>query len=357
MNKIRIAFFGALHPHASILYNSFNLINRFTFIGYTDTTDFTDLSDEERLENLGNAGIQMKKYPSYESLISESPDLAIVTSTNAGKTAICLDILSRGIPVIVEKPMAVSYNDAKLLVDCAKKHNTIIITNWPITWFPAFRKAKELVDEGKIGTPRKVVYRSPATWGPYSYSPSGELPPEEALARTWWYQKEYGGGSILDYACYGAMLATWIFGRQAENVKAISKQFDTSFSDVEDYSVMILDFGNGVGLLEGSWSTYNSGQIPTGPVIYGTKGVIVCDRHSSQVKIYHGKSHTPNDPDEIIEMKSIFPRELLAEHILNYIDGTGKLDKMLDMELNLQTMYALSMGIESAKSDNKGYGE
>lgn len=27
---------------------------------------------------------------------------------------------------------------------------------------------------------------------------------------------------------------------------------------------MILDFGEGVGLLEGSWSSYNPAEIPTG---------------------------------------------------------------------------------------------
>ncbi len=56
----------------------------------------------------------------FNELLDKKPDLAIVTATNAGKTEVCLKILSRGIPVIVEKPMAVSYEDAKNLLTVQK---------------------------------------------------------------------------------------------------------------------------------------------------------------------------------------------------------------------------------------------
>jgi hypothetical protein len=35
---------------------------------------------------------------------------------------------------------------------------------------------------------------------------------------------------------------------------------------------MLLDFGDGVGLLEGSWSSFNPAEIPSGPIIYGSDG-------------------------------------------------------------------------------------
>ena len=147
------------------------------------------------------------------------------------------------------------------------------------------------------------------------------------------------------------MLSTWIFGHQAKAVNAVSKQFDTRFTDVEDYSAMILDFGEGVGLLEGSWSSYNPAEIPTGPVIYGSDGVIVCDRHSTQVKIYHGRTHQPAAPAQMIDMPQM-RKEALAEHILRFMDDTGDIDETLDMPLNLQVMAALSAGIRSAEENN-----
>lgn len=348
MNKIKVAFFGVCHPHIAMLYDTFKKYDRCTLIGYADTPDFDGLTVEERTkEYLGERSQQMEKF-TFNELLDKKPDLAVVMTTNSGKTAVCLEILSRGIPVIVEKPMALNYEDAKKLVECAEKHNTKIITNWPVSWFPAFRLAAKLAKEGKVGKVRRVVYRSPATWGPFSYSPNGENPPEEFLKKTWWYNKKAGGGSILDYACYGAMLTTYIFGHQAKEVKAITKQFDTTFSDVEDYSAMLLDFGDGVGLLEGSWSSYNPAEIPTGPIIYGSDGVIVCDRHSTKVKIYYKKSHKPIEPEEIFDTEIAYSSKL-AENIFNYFDGIKELDETIDMPLNLQVMFALSAGTKSAE--------
>ena len=183
MKEIKIAFFGICHPHLSMLHTTFKKYERCTILGYADTPDFDGLTEEERTkEYLGASAEGMEKF-TFDELLDKNPDLAVVTSTNAGKTDACLKILSRGIPVIVEKPMALNYEDAKKLVDCAEKHNTKVITNWPVSWFPAFRLAAKLAKEGKVGKVRRVVYRSPATWGPFSYSPDGENPPEEFLKK------------------------------------------------------------------------------------------------------------------------------------------------------------------------------
>ena len=348
MKEIKIAFFGVCHPHLSTLYDVFKKSDRCKIIGYADTPDLDNLTDEERTkEYLGTRANEMIKFDFYE-LLDKKPDVAVVTATNAGKTEPCLEILTRGIPVIVEKPMAANYEDAKKLVECAEKHNTKIITNWPVSWFPSYRLASKLAKDGKVGKVRRVVYRSPATWGPFSYSPDGENPPEEFLKRSWWYNKKFGGGSMLDYACYGTMLSTYIFGHQANDVKAVAKQFNTTFSDVEDYSAMLLDFGDGVGLLEGSWSSFNPAEIPSGPIIYGSDGVIVCDRHSTKVKVYRGKSHKPTEPKEVFDTGA-YDSTGLATNVFNYLDRGADLDETIDMPLNLQVMYALSKGIENSQ--------
>jgi predicted dehydrogenase len=210
--------------------------------------------------------------------------------------------------------------------------------------------AKKLLDEGRIGRLLRVTYRSPATWGPYADRPS------EAYADSWWFKSEYGGGSILDYACYGAMLSTWMFGKQAERVSCITKQFSTGFCDVEDYSAMMLDFGDGVGLLEGSWSTYNCGEVPTGPVLYGEKGVIVCDRYWSEVKIYCEDSHTPVAPTEIIDVGANNQKpEMLAEHIAMVMRGECEADEMISSALNAAVVAALDAGRKSAKTGMAEY--
>lgn len=352
MKKYKAAFFGLAHPHAETLYNALKNREDVDCIGYADVSPHDEQPDADREANLTCHGCTMERYENWLDLLDKNPDIAIVAADNKNKVDICLKTLSMGILTIIEKPMAINYEDAKRMVDCAKKHNTTLVTNWPIAWFPAFREAKKLADAGEVGEIRRVVYRSPATWGPYSYLPGGVLPPEETLKKTWWYQHDLGGGSILDYACYGAMITTWVFGKRAERVCAIKKSFDTKFSDVEDYSAMLLDFGSGVGLLEGSWSSYNPAEIATGPVIYGSDGVIVCDRHSKEIKIYKSRTHPPKEPDKVISLDSLIVAKSMGDNIIDFMNGDGELDEMLSMELNLDAMAALDAGRRAAENGN-----
>ena len=347
MKKIKIAILGLAHPHAAALYRTFALWpDEVEFLGYADVPPYDDMPHEERKRYLGKAGIEaLREYADWRELVALGPDLAIVTTDNRACGDLCCELLSRGIAVVNEKPMTMDYADAKRVAACSKQYGVPVITNWPIAWFPSFRTAKKLADEGRIGRVMRVTYRSPATWGPFSYGRS-----VEDKASSWWYRHERGGGSVLDYACYGTILATWFFGRRAERVSAITKNFTVGFSDVEDYSAMMLDFGDGVGLLEGSWSTFNCGQVPTGPVIYGTEGTIVCDRYSNLVKIYIGADHKPVEPVEVIDAGEAQQIELLGRNILDFLAGRAELDEMLRLDINMDVVAALDAGIRSTAS-------
>ena len=352
MKKIRTAFFGLAHPHCTALLKAINNAPEdFEIIGFAEyPTPSPDPSTYESRKAAFAVKNNVKEYENYLDLIAEAPDFAIVNSDNTSRAELCCLLLSKGIHVLDEKPMAMTFDGALRMYKTAKENGVRMLTNWPIAWFPSFRKAKELYDEGRIGKLMRVTYRSPATWGPFSYAPDGVLPPAEVLSKSWWYKSECGGGSILDYACYGTVLSTWFFGKQAERVMGIAKNFEIPFSNAEDYSAMMLDFGNGVGLLEGSWSTYNPGEIPSGPVLYGTEGVIVCDRHSNITKLYVGRSHAPVAPTEVYEHGKDAQAQLLGPHIAKVLRGEEEAIEMISEELNLSVVAALDAGAESAKT-------
>ena len=351
MKKLKVAIFGLAHPHAAMLTKAFkNLPDETEILGYADVGPYDDQSFEERYKNIGKFADDLEKFDDWRELLDLNPDVAVVATENSVCADVSCEILSRGISVINEKPMAISYADAKRMADTAKANGVHIITNWPVAWFPSFNYAKKLVDDGVVGKIMRVVYRSPATWGPFSYGGENVAPPIEWLNKTWWYRKECGGGSILDYACYGTILATRFFGKKAERVSGVAKQFGCVGTNVEDYSAMILDFGDGVGLLEGSWSTYNPAEIPSGPVIYGTDGVIVCDRHSSVLKIYKGNTHAPKPPVEVIDCADMDEyKGDLGRNIVDFLLGKSPLNPLLETEINLAVCAALDAGRRSAE--------
>lgn len=354
MEKLKVAIFGLAHPHAAALTKAFkSLPDEAEILGYAEVGPYDDQTHEERMKNIGVKTAEgLEFFDDWHKLLDLGPDVAVVATENSVCADVSCEILSRGISVINEKPMAMNYADAKRMADTAKANGVHIITNWPIAWFPSFNYAKKLVDDGVVGKVMRVVYRSPATWGPYSYGQSKERPPIEWLNKTWWYRKECGGGSILDYACYGTILATYFFGKKALNVRGIAKQFDVEGTSVEDYSAMILDFGDGVGLLEGSWSSFNPAEIPSGPIIYGKDGVIVCDRHSNLLKIYKGNTHAPIPPVEVIDCAEMDEyKGELGRNIIDFLRGSDTLNPLLETEINLAVCAALDAGRRSAEQE------
>jgi len=349
---ITFAMFGLAHMHLSALYSSLSqLPKEAVCIGWAETPAADDQDPTKKaITSLGRANGVVPKFDSWTELADKKPDLALVCTDNAEHAEIACALMKRGIAVVLEKPIASTYADAKKMVDCANESGVKFAVNWPIAWFPSFNLAKKLYDEGKIGRLMRVTYRSPATWGPFSYSKDGSIPPVESLKKTWWYRHERGGGSILDYACYGAALSTWFFGKRAKTAWGIAKAFapEAVETGVEDFSAMMFDFGDGIGLLEGSWSTYNCGQVPSGPILHGTKGTIVCDRHTNKVRIYSTKSHGNSEPTEVIECPSAEPELNFGRNIIDYLTGKNVLHPLLTPELNLSVMAALEAGRQSA---------
>ncbi len=343
--KLTAAVIGLAHVHVGTLFKGLLSRPEVEFIGWCDTPK-TDRNDNVTPFDKIAEGIPY--FENWSELADMKPDIALVCCDKRQTKEIAVPLLDMGISVILEKPLAIDYADTVCIIDAAKRSGAKLACNWPIAWFPSFNKAKALCDAGEIGKIMRVTYRSPATWGPFSYSKDGILPPDSELDKTWWYHADRGGGSILDYACYGAALATWFFGKRAEKVKGIAKNFQIPAFDVEDYSAMILDFGDGVGLLEGSWSTYNSGEVPSGPVIHGTDGTIVCDRHSTQLKIYKGRTHMHTAPAEVFECGSTAAGLDFGENIVNHMLLDAPLHPLLTPELNADIMFALDEGRKDA---------
>lgn len=345
MKKFKIAMIGIAHTHASILYHEFSLHREcFDWLGYADIPSALGETVDERRKRNFYAYDKLDYFENYKEIIAKKPDIIIINTDIKSHGDITAQILAEDINVVVEKPMAINMDDALKMYNAAQKSKGELIINWPIAWFPYFNLAKELVDKGEIGEVLRVQYRSPATWGPYEI---GVYSVEE-LNKMWWYDKASGGGAVMDYAGYGCVLATWFFGKQAESVYGIKKNFLHRFSDIEDYAAFTLDFGSGVGFSESSWSTFNSGEIPTGPVIFGTKGTLVSDRYTNAVKVYKKPSHDLVKPDEIYEYEGKV--EESGGNVLNHFLNGTLLHELLTLEFNMKAMSAMDAGIRSCES-------
>ena len=346
-NKVyKVCIIGLEHVHAPLLYNAFqnDCKDCVEWIGYAQVS-----KQPEEVYQVDPSWYQrifdnMKEYDNYLDLLDQKPDIALVCTDIKTHAEICEETLRRNIHTVVEKPMALTVSDAVRMYRAAQQSNAELVINWPIAWFPAFNKVKELADSGIVGDTLRVTYRTPSTRGPFN----PDKLPEEILAQTWWYHTERGGGSLMDYAGYGCVLSAWLVKEELPlRAAGFRKNFMMPFMDAEDYSACLLEYQNAVASVEGSWSTGHSGAIPTGPLVYGTEGTIVADRYSSSVKVYRSKNGKDAEP-EVFEVPKGGTN--IGLNFLNHLDDGSALHEMITLEFNMRAMTMLDACRRAAQS-------
>lgn len=93
-------------------------------------------------------------------------DGAIVAVPPEAHARIARDYLEAGVPVLCEKPLATSSEDARLLLELARKADVALAVNHTRRLFPALQKARQLVESGTLGELRRVEIHdgTPLDW-------------------------------------------------------------------------------------------------------------------------------------------------------------------------------------------------
>ena len=302
-----------------------------------------------------------KVYEDYrEMLEKERFDIVIVTSENAQHPDVVEACAAVGANVCVEKPMAMSLADGLRMARACRAAGTTMLVNWPLTWSPNARKAKALIDEGLIGRVLEVKWRSGHT-GPLGPGAAHEGVDKSAAAMsgpergaTWWHQVAAGGGAMLDYCCYGALVSRWYVGEQAVAAMGMRANLDSQWGDADDNAAMIVRFPTAMALLEGSWTTRDHG-VPTGPIVYGTTGTLVKEEGAGGAGGAEGKQIVRLERGQ--GQTTIYECDPLpeggrdvAQAFIHHLETGEPLHPTLEAGLNLEVLAILDAGVRSAVS-------
>jgi predicted dehydrogenase len=151
--------------------------------------------------------------------------------------------------VICEKPLAVSYAEAKGAVDAVRRAGVLNAVGFNYRRLPAVSLMKRMVDEGAVGKVR--LWRG--TWLSDEFVDPG-------IPFDWRFDRSVGGSTIADLGSHLIDMALWIVGGVAE-VSAQSETFVRERSNpngagslavtVDDASSALLRFESGArGVLE-----------------------------------------------------------------------------------------------------------
>lgn len=166
-------------------------------------------------------------------------------------------------------------------------------------------------------------------------------------AATWWHQEAAGGGALLDFCCYGAMIARWYLGQPAVAALGMRANLDSQWGDAEDNAAILVRFPDAMAVLEGSWTTWHHGG-PSGPVVLGTQGTLIVEFDQSEACVRVEPSRGPAE---------VFPAEPLpqgrtnvAEELIHHLQTGEPVHPTLQAPFNLEVMAVLDAGLRSSRS-------
>jgi len=225
-----------------------------------------------------------------QCLESAKPDIAILCPATAEHALWTERVAAHDVHVLVEKPFAATLEQADAMIAALQKTGKRLAVNWPLRWYPPHVTTKRLIDEGVLGTVQEVHYYD-GNQGPLCHREEKipvQADPEEKN-RSWWYKRERGGGSLLDYLGYGVTLGTWFHnGKTPFEVACMT--YAPEGLEVDEHSVTIARYDVGLSKYETRWGTFtdpwvHQPQPKCGFVVKGTDATAASYDYEQTVRL------------------------------------------------------------------------
>jgi predicted dehydrogenase len=186
-------------------------------------------------------------YDNLELMLDgEALDFVDIASPPAFHADAAAVALASGAQVLIEKPLCLGLEtfDRLVAIAGAKSRVLMCVHNWKQA--PAFRRARELVSEGRIGQVREIVMARLRT------EPAGAGGSVRVSGERWRLDARTGGGILIDHGWHTFYLMQWLIGAAPESVAA---HLDYSAGSAVDEAAQIsFNFGDGrTGAVELSW--------------------------------------------------------------------------------------------------------
>ena len=194
---------------------------------FTEVCAIASRDRRKAQEAASQLGIQ-NAYGSYEQLL-EDPEIEAVYNPLPNHLHVPWSIRAAeaGKHVLCEKPLALSAQEAKELVDARDRTGVQIEEAFMVRTHPQWLKVRELVQSGTLGEIRAIQ-------GFFSYY---NRDPENVRN-----VPEWGGGGLMDIGCYPIVTSRFVLGREPKRVFGVL-EMDPEFN-VDRLASGILDYGD-----------------------------------------------------------------------------------------------------------------
>lgn len=183
-----------------------------------------------------------RRFVSLEEIAADATvDAVIISTPNYTHKTIFDQLEHSGLPMLIEKPMATTLDDALYLANAARRHPAVIQMGMQYRYKSQYQLALQTLRAGSLGDIKMV-------------SMSEYRPPFLNKIDQWNKFEKYSGGTLVEKCCHyfdlinqfaGAFPArVFAFGGQAVNF--LDFQYGGDASDIHDHAMVMIEFENHV---------------------------------------------------------------------------------------------------------------
>jgi predicted dehydrogenase len=265
----------------------------FTHAPGVEVTAISD-PDQARAKELARDFGIARAFADHRELLASGVDAISLVAPDDVHHAIAAAALDARLPVLCEKPLGRTVEEAADLARRAETVGVVTKMGFCFRYSPALRHLRELVAAGRVGRPHTLVIVSQ---NPQFMDPAAPLHWKMERARA-------GGGVFVEYGVHSLDLARWIVGEvrevcanartvvgeRADPARGVSRPVDTD--DVCSW-LASLD-GGAEAVFHASWVSLpqSGGDL----AVYGDRGALVYRRRDEPSPFGELSEATPTEP-------------------------------------------------------------
>ena len=238
----------------------------------------------EKYELAGDESI--KRYTDYKELIEkEAPELVSIATESGNHAEIALYCIDKGVNCIIEKPMAMSIEDANKIIDLAEERGVKVSACHQNRFNVAIQELRKAIESGRFGrlSHGSIHVRWNRDHGYYDQAPW----------RGTWAQD---GGALMNQCIHGIDLLRWMMGDEIEEIYGATRQQFHDYLEAEDVGMAVIKFKNGaIGTIEGTTNVYPRNLEET-LYIFGENGTVkIGGKSTNNIDVWDFADETEDD--------------------------------------------------------------
>lgn len=236
--------------------------NKLEFVAACDTEAecIEKLLDKHGLKNDSS----IRRYTDYKEMIEKNDlDLVAIATESGVHAEIALYCIEHEINCIIEKPIAMSIQDADEIVRQSKKKGVKVCACHQNRFNIAVQEMRKALEAGRFGkiSHGSVHVRWNRNENYYTQAP-------------WRGRWASDGGALMNQCIHGIDLLRWMMGDEVEEVYGQTRQQFHDYLEAEDIGMAVVRFRNGaIATIEGTTNVYPRNLEET-LYLFGEKGTV-----------------------------------------------------------------------------------